>query len=135
MYVQNDESENGERKSVMWRRGRGREEKERRRPRDLREVIYRKLPRSPESHYKHWAIACMRPTSCAAKEHVNPMRAKEPKAASYLYDREGGKKTSSEEKRRWRVLCSPAVIGSRCRAEIFTSDFARSVIVIDILFI
>lgn len=62
------------------------------------------------------------------------MQVKEPKAASHLYDRGSGKKTFSEKMRRWRVR-SPAVIGSRCRAEIFADDFARYVIVIDILFI
>lgn len=68
-----------------WEREKGRErwlievreESKRERERDSREVIYRKLPRSPESHYKHWAIACMWLTSCAAKEHVSPKRASE----------------------------------------------------------
>jgi len=64
----------------------------RERERDSREVIYRKLPRSPESHYKHWAIACMRPTSCAAKEHVSPKRVARRRLLFAL--KKGGEKSS-----------------------------------------
>lgn len=51
-----------ERERAVTDRSEGGEyEREREIERDSREVIYRKLPRSPESHYKHWAIACMWP--------------------------------------------------------------------------
>lgn len=73
------ESENGERERASAA------DKEGEREGDSREVIYRKLLRSLESRYKHWAIACMRGlTSCAAKEHVSP----KPRARERLAKRE-----------------------------------------------
>lgn len=80
-----------ERAAALIVRGEGRE-CVRKRKRDSKEMIYRKLPRSPKSHYKHWAIACMRPTSCAAKEHVSPKRTSDSREGSF--SRKGGEKFS-----------------------------------------
>jgi len=119
--------------NCMCKVSRVRTEKERERKekeRDSREVIYRKLPRSP--HYKHWAIACMRLTSCAAKEHVSPppllpssssslageRSVKEPRTPSYLLLEQRAQ--SAPSPRKWRVNSSyAAAIDPR---ESFASD-------------
>lgn len=97
-----------------------RRERERERERHSREMIYRKLPRSPELYYKHWAIACMWLTSCAAKEHANLKRMSDSREGFFLLLEKEARNYLSKM-REVRKVCIRQLQSTRKTRKIFTN--------------